>query len=367
GARDSRRKADIEAIAKAYEVQKGTGYIALQDSHFASGKKPTDPSKGEYFNYLASDGSGYKVCAALDNNPSDACNTPALNCYCKTSVQATINPSSPYDPSSTQYLLGLGGSSDSSCDPNGTLLSGLVGYWKMDETTNWNSTPGEVRDSSGNGNNGTAYGGANITQHTPDPTGVFKNAGNFNGSSGYIELGNPSLFNSNFTELTVSAWFKSNIWSNEYPSPDYSMDVLVSKWDRQAGNIDVGFRFERTYGGCCFGIWVSSGTDMGANQAQVPIGSVSTGVWHHAVGTFKGGNFVRLYLDGGLINEQTSGIYPQVTAATLQNLRIGVMSHGYGFFNGLIDDVRIYNRALSGDSPDSEITHLYNGGDGCAP
>ena len=359
GARDARRKGDIDAIAKAYEVQNSSGrYVALTSTAFASGAIPKDPTKGDYFNYLAADGSGYKICASLDNNPNSYCNTSATNCFCKFSSQSTISSSSTADASSTNFGSGPGGSS-SSCDPNGTLTAGLMGYWKMDESF-WNGTASEVKDLSGNGNHGRAVGGANTILGQSG----FGNAGSFNGSSGYIELGNPSLFNSNFTELTVSAWFKSNIWSNEYPSPDYSMDVLVSKWDRLTviPNKDVGFRLERWYGGSSFGLAISSGVDTGNVNATVPIGNVSTDIWHHAVGTFKGGNFIRLYLDNNK-TEQTTGIYPQVTAATNQNLRIGVMSHGYGFFNGLIDDVRIYNRALSSQ----EVTNLYNSGNGCIP
>lgn len=353
GARDSTRRADIDAIAKAYEIQKTSGYIALSDSQFASGKKPQDPNsqKGDYFNWLAQDGSGFKVCASLDNNPNTVCNTPALNCYCKFSSQGTIASGSVAAPSSTQTTIGLGGSSASSCDPNGTLYAGLIGYWKMDEAS-WNGTAGEVKDWAGS-NHGTAAGGANTTP------GKFGQAGNFDGSNDYIELGNPALFNSNFAELTVEAWLNSNQWA-AWPI-DYGMDVLISKWDRQAGDIDVGFRLERIYGAGPFGIIVSSGVDTGGINASVPISTVSTGVWHHAVGTFKGGSFIRLYLDGVLVNEQTTGIYAQVTAAINQNLRIGVMSHGYGFFNGLIDDVRIYNRALS----PQEVSSLWSSGNGC--
>ncbi len=356
GVRDAKRRADVDAISKAYEIKYVNGvYQALTDQDFASGAIPKDPTKGDYFNWLDSGGAGFKVCASLDSNPSDACNTPAANCFCKFSSQGTVPSGSAADTSySTNYQLGFGGSSSApSCDPNGTLTAGLVGYWKMDEAL-WNGTAGEVLNWTGS-NHGTAAGGANTTFGQSG----FGNAGSFNGSSGYIELGNPSLLNSNFTEFTVSAWFNSNQWA-AWPT-DYGMDVLVSKWDRQVGNIDVGFRLERFYGAGPFGFIVSSGVDAGGVSASVPISVVSAGVWHYVVGTFKGGSFIRLYLDGILVNEQTAGIYPQVTAATLQNLRIGVMSHGYGFFNGLIDDVRIYNRALSSQ----EISNLYNSGNGC--
>jgi len=95
--------------------------------------------------------------------------------------------------------------------------------------------------------------------------------------------------------------------------------------------------------------------DTSSVSASVPVGDVSTGVWHHIVGTFKGGAFIKLYLDGVLVNQQTSGIYQQVTAAVNQNLRIGIMSHGYGLFNGFIDEVRIYAQAITS----TQVQQLY--------
>lgn len=276
------------------------------------------------------------------------------NCYCKFSSQGTVPSGSAADTSSsTNYQLGFGGSiSAPSCDPDGTLTAGLVGYWKMDEAS-WNGTAGEVIDSSGTGNNGTAAGGVSTI------FGKFGNAGNFNGSSGYVNTVNSVFFT---TEFTVEAWFYKSIWKDT-GVPDLNagrMEVILSKWDRLP-SADVGYRFERWYGGGYFGIIVSSGVDFGGVSANVPESSVPLNQWNHAVATFKGGQFLRLYLNGSLVAESTSGIYSQVTDAANFPHKIGVMSHGYGQFNGLIDDVRIYNRALSSQ----EISSLYNSGNGC--
>ncbi|MEF3691680.1 MAG: LamG domain-containing protein [Candidatus Moraniibacteriota bacterium] len=75
------------------------------------------------------------------------------------------------------------------------MSDGLVGYWKMDESS-WNGTTNEVRDVSGNNNHGTASGGS------LPAGGRFGNGGNFDGVDDYVELKN---INSN-TGFSISTW-----------------------------------------------------------------------------------------------------------------------------------------------------------------
>jgi len=84
--------------------------------------------------------------------------------------------------------------------PNPT---GLVAYWKLDEDS-WTGTPGEVVDSSGYGNHGTAYGGATTTA-----SGKLGPAGDFDGKDDYINCGNDASL-SITDELTLKAWVKSD-------------------------------------------------------------------------------------------------------------------------------------------------------------
>ena len=353
-ARDGVRRSNIDTLAKNLETRFDYGsslYQQLDPNDFSEGLIPKDPDGSSYNGVPQSATSSFQLCAALDNHPLRSCNSPSQTCFCKSSMRGDLTAIGVYN----------GTYHPPSCDPNGTLDDGLVGYWKMDETTNWNSTPGEVRDSSGNGNNGTAYGGANITQHTPDPTGVFKNAGNFDGSNDYISTVSNALFTN---EFTISGWFYVSSWKNT-GLPAQDMELILSKWRREVGDIDYGVYFGRSYGGANFVIWVSSGVDTSGNSAQVPIGSVSAGVWHYVAATFKGSSFLRLYLDGGNpANEQTSGVYSSVSNPLgVVPLVIGIHNDGYGLFAGKIDDLRVYNRALSGP----EISNLYNGGNGCIP
>src|SRR3989344_3153405 len=84
---------------------------------------------------------------------------------------------------------------------------------------------------------------------------------------------------------------------------------------------------------------------------------LTTNRWYHVVVTYQGGNHMRIYLDGNLEVEDTTGI-PTDFTNTAEPLYVGWLEDADRSFNGLIDDVRIYNRALSA----GEITQLYKQG-----
>jgi hypothetical protein len=76
------------------------------------------------------------------------------------------------------------------------------------------------------------------------------------------------------------------------------------------------------------------------------------GVWHHFVGTYDPSIGTRVYLDGNLVgSNDPSG---EITHSRKYSLNIGRYSGGV-YFKGKIDEVRIYNRALSAE----EVLTLY--------
>ncbi len=82
--------------------------------------------------------------------------------------------------------------------------------------------------------------------------------------------------------------------------------------------------------------------------------SLNTNIWYHFAATFVSGNS-KIYLNGALNNSSTWGI-TTLPLASARILRIGENQPGGDeYFNGIIDEVRIYNRALS----DQEIKALY--------
>ncbi|MCL4366041.1 prepilin-type N-terminal cleavage/methylation domain-containing protein [Patescibacteria group bacterium] len=344
GARDTRRKGDIDAIAKAYEVQRTSSYIPLLDANFSSGAKPKDPNntKGEYFNWLAADGSGFKACASLEDNPATACNTPATNCYCKVSTQGTINTSSSVNnTASTRFDLGLGGSSSSSCDTNGTLLSGLVGYWKFDDQPQGIS----VADWTG-ANIGTWNGTG--SHWSAGQTG-FGNAGSFNGVDDYVSLGAGKF--DNLTNATISFWFN-------YTGSFTSNNLLFNRHINTAA--DSRQPIFISYSGGYGNKLVFENVVNGSYRVVYSNNNITAG-WHHAA-IVCGSGGERMYLDGTLqtLTNPTTDCLSAIATTSFTNIGGGSGTS----FAGQIDDFRIYNRVLSGGSPNSDISLLAGG---CLP
>ncbi|GEM_PF-1791129 len=202
---------------------------------------------------------------------------------------------------------------------NTFIREGLVAYWRFDE---------------GKGN--TTYDTHHIVYETNPEGSVSGNALSFDGVNDYIEIPHsPELDITD--EITVAAW----VWQGEGGAFAGSTRTISSagvnaKWDWKTGR-DGKF------------IFVIEHTDGTQTYDEV---SIPLKTWVHLVGTFKNGQF-RMYKNGELIIDKTptsTGIKSYADC----RIRIGVETAGDAF-NGTIDEVRIYNRALSRE----EIINLY--------
>ena len=94
-AKDTKRKADMEEIAKAYELKyvKYGKYPILDGTDFASGSVPKDPRGSSYYNFISDDDNWYKICASLEAaGDVSFCSTPSEVCVCKEAIQGTLSP-----------------------------------------------------------------------------------------------------------------------------------------------------------------------------------------------------------------------------------------------------------------------------------
>lgn len=352
-ARDTKRKGDVEAIAKAYEVkfQGGYGYSALNPdgSDFATGVIPTPPegdsggNGGKYFNVVANDHSGFKVCAALENNPSRVCNTPAVNCYCVPPSRGEIAAGTAITGDNSGS--GLGGGSSPSCDPNGTLLSGLVGYWKMDDVIDGNTTPDTM-----NNKNGTLTNGSGGLPPILAP-GKFGNALNFSRSnkSKVSISGNNALCPT--SSITITGWF--------YRTETGYNHAIMGDWWGNWGEIWVNNANSKLYWQ-----WIeSNGTITHTLWSQTTI-ALNT-EYFFAVTVDKATGTGYLYVNEGNSEDTETSIVDFERGNSCSYASIGATgeneANNPNWFSGWVDDMRIYNRALSAP----EITTLYNSGNGC--
>lgn len=100
------------------------------------------------------------------------------------------------------------------------LSDGLVGYWKMDESTGSTGSAWTALDSSGNNNNGVGVSDAG------PGVGKFGNGGSFDGSGDYVSTNvNSSIFNTS-DEVTMNLWFKANVLE--------SLDSMVQQSQNQS-------------------------------------------------------------------------------------------------------------------------------------
>jgi len=206
------------------------------------------------------------------------------------------------------------------------ITDGLVGHWKFDEGS------GTIAyDASGNDNHGMLI-------NSPEwVDGKMGGALEFDGSSNYVDCGNNASLSA-LSKLTVEAFFKPNTVSplyqqivgkqgflNEYRIILYENDIVSQIYDTT-----------HEY---------SVRSSNGGVYAEA-------GVWYHAVMTYDGAN-LKLYINGTLVDTLSLAI---TINPNYLPLNIGRNNSNVFYFNGQIDDLRIYNRALSPE----EIQDLYN-------
>ena len=213
-------------------------------------------------------------------------------------------------------------------------LAGLIGWWKLDETGGR-----DVADASGNGNMGKILNGQPRWQASG---GKIGGALLFDGKGDWVPVANESKFDC-IAEVTVAAWIKVNRFDKEWQAIVTKGD---SAWRLQRNQDQDSIEF------ACSGLKVPSGSPYGGLYGQK---SVNDGKWHHVAGVYDGQKMV-LYVDG---KADTSQPASGPIDTNDHPVYIGENAEMTGrFWNGLIDDVRVYNCGLG----QAEIEAIYNEG-----
>lgn len=200
---------------------------------------------------------------------------------------------------------------------------GLIAYYKLDDTS------GAVIDETGN-HDGTNYGA------TRGLTGADGKAFSFDGVNDYVSV--PDNDALDFTEesvYSITLWLKGSYIGG----PTYFIQKRMGD-DRYA----IAFG-----GDGSLTAQIGDGTNVLNAVVNEPIDYLS---WHHIVMTYTNNNTLKLYVDGILKKTETLPLLGGVDTGT-SPLLIG--TGVVGTFQGLIDEVRIYDCALNGD----EIQALY--------
>jgi hypothetical protein len=210
-------------------------------------------------------------------------------------------------------------------DPN------LIGWWTFDE--------GDGRtalDLSGHGNHGAIQGNPAWVAGYDDDDYANTSALDFDGLGDYVDCGNAAIFNLT-DQITVAAWIRVDLF-------EQTDQAIVSKGQN---------------------VWRLVRNDLTTDQLRFDVGdgqavgstNVNDGEWHHALGMYDG-MMISLYVDG-VKDGSGSGsglltVDPNLTLWIADTNRPG---SGPQAWNGVIDDVRIYNKALT----EQEIQQIMRG------
>jgi len=165
------------------------------------------------------------------------------------------------------------------------------------------------------------------------PSGKFGSALSFLGDD-YVDCGNDESLN--ITDaITIEAWVNA-----ETIPTGNAIEQLVTKQCAYVLSWD-----HISTGGTAF--WIYDGSWHNSGSGITP----SSNVWHHLVGIYDGNN-ISLYIDGALASSEPIGSTTIATNANNLYIGSGVLT---SYFNGTIDEVRIYAGALSG----AEVMHNY--------
>ncbi len=210
---------------------------------------------------------------------------------------------------------------------------GLVGHWKFDEAVIGDA--GSVVDSSGYNNHGTPEEGSDsIPIPSADVPGInFSTRSlSFNNSGNYVNVGTDSSLNLGST-FTLAAWVKVNSFPNAY-------SFIIAKDGDNGLSYDLGFSNNgKPYVAINDGGW----------GEYTAVNTLSTGVWHHIAGVRSSDNKLKLYIDGVLTREFTDVKVPQVDGDTPVTLGKRSFADDDLLYDGLIDDARVFTRALSAE------------------
>jgi prepilin-type N-terminal cleavage/methylation domain-containing protein len=282
----------------------GTGWIPVDFNSLPTGSPvgtlPVDPtnqsSSGLFYTYTT-DGTNYEVTSILESQ--------------KYKAQYAASPQTPLFPEVLTQGTNL--SLSELFNPNG-----LVGYWPLNE-----GSGSTANDLSGNGNNGTWSGtqAGSSGYYSGGKVGAW--AGYFNGSNDYIAI--TSNLNS-YTAITIAAWIA--------PATTGYMHYFTGD----------GAYLASSAGGIMFAI---NGWGIGYLTTSA---ALKTG-WNYVVATWNGVTGT-IYINGVSVGSSpASG-----TGSATGDNKIGSCTGCGTFFQGTIDDVRVYNRAFS----PAEIQALYN-------
>ena len=213
--------------------------------------------------------------------------------------------------------------------------NGLIGLYLFN---------GNANDGSGNGNHGTVFGAALTTDRFGSPDKAYR----FDGINDYIQAHADNLPTS---ERTISLWFRADQINNRPGLIGYGGGNCGTSWLIGINNGGANKQYQMQ--GHCL-----------ANRIRGGYGPIPIGRWHHWLITTDAAG-TKMFIDG--IEHERNTHFVTNTSTAGKDLSLGVITSpggvapftdvNIGYFDGMIDDVAIYSRALEA----SEIQDVFDG------
>jgi Concanavalin A-like lectin/glucanases superfamily len=212
---------------------------------------------------------------------------------------------------------------------------GLIAYWSFNDRTSL--------DNSGNGHDGVKHG-------TTSTDGIVGPALKFNGETDYIQIPHDPAFN--MQAKTIQFWFKKdNITIDDTPYKDDMEGIFWKSFDT---GLNRAFSFSIANQSPPFSYYLKVGNDSNSLITAITEHTIIPFEWYHAVSIIDS-NKISIYLNGELVDSVSNeGIIIHNSAPIIIG-KAAVVSPKTRYFEGTIDEIRIYNRVLS----DFEIQSLY--------
>ncbi|WKZ17207.1 MAG: SBBP repeat-containing protein [Candidatus Jettenia caeni] len=200
-----------------------------------------------------------------------------------------------------------------------------------------------VTDSSGNGNNG-------IIEGATWTTGREEGGLSFDGIDDSVSI--PLINNE---ELSVCAWFYKNV--NDTTNTDAIFGG--ARWNADP-QLREGFdvRFVPSAPDTLRFVLTTQDTSGVRTTKEAQAKALnSVGSWHHVAGAYnKTTGEQKLYINSQLVDTKIHPAGNTAVPLSYSEMKVGYSKYGTGYFNGIIDDVRLYRRALS----DKEVQGIYH-------
>jgi MSHA biogenesis protein MshQ len=199
-----------------------------------------------------------------------------------------------------------------------------VAQWLMDEPA-WDNASNDVLDNTGNNNNGRAFNGATTAG------GGSCYYGKFDGANDYVQIPHSDELNGS-DALTYMAWVRADTWTG--------VDQIIAKsvHGGGSGRAQMGLFSE---GGVLKG---RAETNNGRREVNTILPLVA-GDWNHVALVFNGTSLT-IFTDGNQVAQTTFDPTTLVQTTDPLNISKRVGTNQY-YFDGLMDDVRVYTQAVS--------------------